>query len=108
MAKKKAKRERAIEPQRDPLEVVVEMVIAGATEHEIRTFLTKEYPDRRSTPMIAAALAKLEECGEPKPEVVLGFAIEGTRYVYRAAVATGDYATALRALKQLVDLAAAS
>jgi len=36
----------------------------------------------------------------------MGFAIEGTRMVYQKAVEAMDLATALRALRQLVELSA--
>jgi hypothetical protein len=89
----------------DPVRQIVGWIIAGQAEPDIRDAIAATWPDAKPRPLIVAALKQLAKAGEPDMNLVRGFAIEGTREIYRKALEVADHQTALRALKQLVDLA---
>lgn len=90
----------------DPLRQIVKWICEGQAEGDIVDAIGAKYPDARARPLIVAALQHLKEAGErPDIDLVRGFAMEGTREIFRKANEIGDHATALRALKQLTELA---
>ena len=62
------------------------------------------FPDAKGRPLIVQAMKQIAEAGEPDENLVKGFAVEGTREIYRKCMEVGDHQTALKALRQLVDL----
>ena len=88
----------------DPLRQIVQWIIAGHSEPDILDALAEQYPDAKAKPLIVAAMKQLARSADPDENIVHGFAIEGTRMIYQKAVEIGDHQTALRALKQLVEL----
>jgi hypothetical protein len=88
-----------------PLRQVVGWIIAGHTEPDIRDAIAQNWPKEKARPLIIQAIRQIEEAGEPDPRLIKGFAIEATREVYRKCMEVGDHQTALRALRQLVELA---
>ena len=88
----------------DPLRQVVNWIIAGHTEPDIVEAIAANWPSQKSRPLIVKAVAEIAKAGSPDTQALRGFAIEGTREIYRKALEVGDHQTALRALKQLVEL----
>jgi hypothetical protein len=89
----------------DPLREITGWIIAGHTEPDIMDAIREKFPNAKARPLIVQAMKQIADAGEPDKGLVKGFAIEGTREIYRKALEVGDHQTALRALKQLVDLA---
>ena len=54
---------------------------------------------------MTAAVASLTEDGKTEAHVVRGWCFEATKSLYAQMVAIGDFAGALRAVKQLYELA---
>lgn len=89
----------------DPLRQIVGWIIAGNNEADVLDAITAQWPDAKAKPLIVKAIKAIAEAGQPDADVIRGFAIEGTREIYRKALEVADHQTALRALKQLVELA---
>lgn len=93
------------EPTPAALNQVVRWIVTGATEHEVGEAIAQQWPDTEARPLIVAAMAKLAENASADPSAVRGWCFEATREVYRLAIAEKDLGVALRAAKQLNDLA---
>ena len=93
----------AVEPE--ALRQVVTWILAGHSEPDVLDAIAAKWPNRDCRPLIIEALRQIAKAGEPDPDLVRGFAIEATRGLYCKCLEVGDHATALRALKQLNDLA---
>jgi len=91
----------------DKVATVLAWIVSGASEYEIVETIRKHWPSEKSRPLIAEAMKRIAATGT-KPDLasVHGWALEATRRVYQVALETGDTATALRAVKQLEELAA--
>lgn len=87
------------------LHQVTAWILSGASEFEIIETIATKYPDAKARPLILTALKQIAKQGTPDISLVKGFCIEGTRSVYQQAMQAADFPTALRALKQLAQLA---
>jgi hypothetical protein len=90
---------------KSPLREVVNWIIQGHDQQDILEAIATQWPGTKPKPLIIQAIKQIEEAGEPDPRLIKGFAVEATREVYRKCMEVGDHQTALRALKQLVELA---
>jgi hypothetical protein len=84
---------------------IVRWIIEGASESDIVEAIEAKFPGNKPAPLIVAAVKRLEESAETSRYLAKGFAIEATRDIYRRALEIGDHQTALRAIKQLHELA---
>jgi len=92
-------------PPPSPTRQIIEWILAGQSEPAIKEAIAATWPTQKPRPLIVAALKELAKCGSPNMELLRGFVIEGTREIYRKALEVADHQTALRALKQLMELA---
>ncbi len=88
------------------VEQIAKWVLTGAREADVLEAVAATWPGRDARPLIAEALASFSASGLVDRAMVRGFAFEATKDLYRQMREIGDFAGALRALKQLVDLAA--
>ena len=96
----------AVPPSRPAMvEAVLQWMLRGGSEYEIRQAIAANFPDEQARPLIVAAGKMIENAGNPDARMVRGWAIEATRQLYQTAVNNGDLANALRAVKQLADIA---
>lgn len=93
-------------PPCDPAQLnqVYKWVLSGVTEADIGEAVRQSWPDAHARPLIVAAAAQLAAAADFDPAIVAGWCIEATRDLYRRMVEIGDFAGALRAVKQLHDL----
>ena len=84
---------------------IVKWIIEGQSVHDIRESIETAWPDKNAQPLMVAAAREIEKAADVEPALVRGFAIEATRTIFQKAMEIGDLATALRAVKQLTDLA---
>jgi hypothetical protein len=89
----------------DRIAQVFGWIVAGAAEHEIAEAIAANWPDAKAKPLIVAAMKRIAAGADADPGTVRGWCIEATRLIYQRAVEAGDLATALRAIRQLHDLA---
>jgi hypothetical protein len=92
----------------DPAKVdqVFKWILSGATENDVLEAIAQAWPDEKAKPLIVAAIDQLRKAAQFDPDLVLGFCFESTRDLYRRMVEIGDFPGALRAVKQLAELAA--
>lgn len=92
-----------IDPER--VEAVLRWMIAGNRDADILTSIVEAWPDQAIAPLITAAVDQLEKSADFDSRVMIGWAFEATKEIYRRMVETGDLVGALRAVRQLTDLA---
>lgn len=90
---------------RDPAAQVLDWLLSGASQRDILAAVAAHYPGADAPALIAAATKDVEKAAASPESVLLGWCIEATRSLYRRTLEIGDYVTALRAVKQLSDLA---
>lgn len=84
---------------------VLKWILSGATEHDISEAIKASWPDAAARPLLVAAIEQLRDSADFDPQTVLGFCFEATRELYRRMIDIGDFAGALRAVKQLTEIA---
>lgn len=95
----------AIPPQdADKVHQVFLWVIQGATEHQVKQAIADQWPDIDAMPLITQVIEDLKKQGELDVLSVKGWVFEASRELYRKMVDIGDFAGALRAVKQIHDL----
>ncbi len=85
---------------------VFKWILTGATEHDVAEAIGQAWPGQEPKPLIVAAVQQLCSAARFEPDLVLGWCMESTRDLYRRMVEIGDFPGALRAVKQLPELAA--
>ncbi len=110
MAKKKGnelakRRTPQLGPDSSKVHQVFEWILEGKAEHVIRAEIAAHWPDEDAKPLLLAAVMALHQRAAFDPLTVIGLVFEMYRHVYKLALDTGDLATALRAAKQMADLA---
>ncbi len=85
----------------DPAAVhqVFKWIIAGHSEHDVRDAIGEAWPKADPQPLIVAAIQRLADAGEYDAALVRGWCLEATRDLYRRMVEIGDFAGALRAVR---------
>jgi len=89
----------------DKAQQVVTWILEGNSDHAILEAIAEEWPEDDAAPLIAAALTSLKESSSVDVELVTGWCFQATRFVYQKMVETGDNSGALRAIKQLREMA---
>src|SRR5262245_3944869 len=93
----------------DPSQVnqVSKWLLDGHTAFDIQESLRQHYPDADHAALLLAAMKAFEKDAENTDSiVVIGWCFAASRDLYRRMIETGDYQGALRAVKQIADLAA--
>ena len=103
--RKTRKRALTITPKPDQVDQVFKWIIEGNNSHDIIAAIKKEFPDAPADALLLAAGDQLRDASRFEMERVVGWAIASTRELYRRLVQTGDYAGALRAIKQTTEIA---
>lgn len=88
----------------DRVHQVYAWIIAGQTQYDIEGAIAKHWPDAKARPLILGAMKQIAKAADDEPDVLRAWALEATRDVYRKAIEVADLQTALRALKQVVQL----
>lgn len=84
---------------------VLRWILAGANEADVNQLVGKQWPEDEARPLIEKAIAGLLKPANFSPDAVLGFCFEATRDAHRRMIEEGDHAGALKAIKQLAELA---
>jgi hypothetical protein len=96
-------------PPRDPeplqVEQVVRWMLSGSRDADILAGIAATFPGQPIEPLIAAAVDELAKSAETDADVVKGWCFEATKELYRRMLDIGDLVGALRAVKQLMELA---
>lgn len=90
------------------VEQTVVWLLTGAREAEVIEAIRAMWPDQEIEPLTNEAIAELMKSADINPEAVRGWCFESTKYLYQRMTAIGDFAGALRAVKQLYEMAGKS
>lgn len=85
---------------------VLAWLVDGQRENDIREALAVEHPSANPENVLNAAAEHFLQAGQQCNRAVLvGWALEAYRDLYRQAKAQGDFAVAMRAIRELLALA---
>lgn len=85
-------------------EQVFKWVVAGQSQHDIVEAVEKTFAGVDAKALLIAVMERLAQSSRFEPEVVVGWCVEATRDLYRRMVEIGDFAGALRAVKQMAEM----
>jgi hypothetical protein len=88
----------------DPVSEILRLILQGKSAREIRQAAASLWPNRSVEPLIVGALRELEASGDKSDALIWAFASEASREIYRKALESGHMATALRAVKVLMEV----
>jgi pterin-4a-carbinolamine dehydratase len=96
------------QPTNEQLQQVQDWILQGNSEHLIRESIADEFPDASPVALITGVLNHFVEVASLNEVALLGtygWCLEASKEMYRRMVEIGDYAGALRAIKQIKELA---
>lgn len=94
----------AIATSPPPALVVIDWLLTGASEQQIREALSEKYPDVNASEVMVEVQTQLQAAGRPNTDAVKGWALMAYRKIYQQMLQTGDYAGALKAVKEITNL----
>jgi len=86
-------------------EQVLKWVLSGASDAEITEAIAAAYPNANAAQLLTETTKELRDAARINPKLVLGWSLLSTKFLYQKMVEIGDFTGALRATKQLTDLA---
>lgn len=95
-----------VDPAR--VEQVLEWLVAGHREQHVVEAIEHHWPDQDMRGLMLAVVGRLKKAGEWSGVAVRGWCFEAAKDLYRRMVEIGDFAGALRAVKQIHDMAGGS
>lgn len=87
-----------------PVDEVLAWLLDGHRDCNIREAIKAKWPDLDPIKLQMAAVEHFRRAAVCEPEVIVGFAIEAYRDLYRRSLQIGDFAGATKAVKELVAL----
>jgi len=94
----------AIATSPPPALVVIDWLLTGASEQQIREALCEKYPDVNASEVMVEVQTQLQAAGRPNTDAVKGWALMAYRKIYQQMLQIGDYAGALKAVKEITNL----
>lgn len=89
----------------DPREQVIAWLLEGRRESQIAEEVSRLFPDRDSRALLIEAADHFEQAAGCDLDVVVGWALEAYKELYRQSLIACDFQTAVKAIKELVALA---
>jgi len=83
---------------------VIDWLLTGASEQQIREALSEKYPDINAAEVMMDVQTQLQVAGRPNTDAVKGWALMAYRKIYQQMLQIGDYAGALKAVKEITNL----
>ena len=88
-----------------PALAVVDWLLTGASEQQVREALETNYPEADAGKIMGSVKAHLAAAGNPDVNAVKGWAIMAYRGLYQKMLATGDYDGCRKVIKEITLLA---
>ncbi len=88
-----------------PAQAVVDWLLSGASESQIREALQQAYPGCDGRRIMTEVQGRLVAAGNPEPDAIRGWALLSYRKVYQQLLQVGDYAGAIKCIKEITNLA---
>jgi hypothetical protein len=89
----------------DPLAQTILWLIEGNRVDDVSQALRAAYPGADPAALVARAADHFATIAQADPTVIRGWCLESLREMYRRMVDVGDYAGALKALRELMQYA---
>lgn len=87
------------------IQQVIRWILEGNTREAIEEAIADTWPDEKHKPLIVAAMSALKRSARSMRTNATAWCIESLRFLYQKQVEIGEYAGAMRAVKQIADLA---
>jgi len=84
---------------------VIQWILEANSERDIREAIGEKFPGENATKAIEAAVKEITAIGQEDPAFTRGWALAATRELTRRMIEVGDFANALRGIKQANQLA---
>jgi hypothetical protein len=97
-----------LKPTAEQIGAVFRLALTGASEGAINAAIAKQWPEADARPIIVAVVQEFQRAGNfdgDAATAMLGFCYEATRELYRKLLAEENYLGALKAIKQMSDIA---
>jgi hypothetical protein len=88
-----------------PLKSVLAWILAANDERDIREAIRAKFPEIKEDAIIAEAVKEIEAIGNESADFTRGWALAATRELVRKMIEVGDFANAMRGIKQVAELA---
>jgi hypothetical protein len=95
----------AIQRKPPPALAVVDWLLTGASEQQVREALETNYPETDASKIMGSVKNHLAAAGNPDVSAVKGWAIMAYRSLYQKMLATGDYDGCRKVIKEITLLA---
>lgn len=95
----------AIQRKPPPALAVVDWLLTGASEQQVREALEVNYPEADASEIMRSVKVHLAAAGNPDANAVKGWAIMAYRSLYQKMMATGDYDGCRKVIKEITLLA---
>lgn len=94
-------------PPVDParVEATVKILLTGTREYDVAQAVRELWPDQELGPLVVACGASLADAGRFEPDILRGWCVEASKAIYRRCIDAGEWAAALRAIKQIYEMA---
>lgn len=91
----------------DPAQVeqVRKWIVEGASKHDIDEAISTTFPGADGQQLLTTAVSRINISAYVGVDTIRGWCLEAYREVYRRAMESGDNGTALRAVKQILEMA---
>lgn len=99
-------RDDALARKPPPALAVVEWLLTGASENQIREALATNYPSADVSAVMGSVQQALAAAGNPDPGAVRGWALMAYRGLYQKMLETGDYDGCRKIIKEITLIAA--
>jgi len=95
----------SIQRRPPPALAVVDWLLTGASEQQVREALSQNYPEVDANEIMGTVKSHLAAAGNPDVNAVKGWAIMAYRSLYQKMLATGDYDGCRKVIKEITILA---
>ncbi|OGV61309.1 MAG: hypothetical protein A2498_00880 [Lentisphaerae bacterium RIFOXYC12_FULL_60_16] len=89
----------------DTLKACLKWILEANDERDIREAIRTTYPDADEQAVLDAAVKEIEAIGNESGDFTRGWALAATRELVRKMIEVGDFANAMRGIKQVAELA---
>ena len=91
--------------QEKTVKQVIQWILEANSERDIKEAIAEKFPGEGATEAIGAAVQEIIAIGKEDPSFTRGWALAATKELTRKMIEIGDFANALRGIKQASQLA---
>jgi hypothetical protein len=89
-----------------PALAVVDWLLSGASEQQVREALAQRYPGTDARQILAQVQQQLSAAGNPNPLALRGWCLLSYRKLYQQMLAVGDFNGCRQVVKEIAQLGA--